>query len=111
MEYDPAGDGQWTARAPLPAGRAHVGAAVVNGKIYVTGGGQDFSLLSLATLEYDPSGPGGWVARAQPPTRRLRFAAAAANGRLYALGGAAIVNNEVPVTASVEGYAPPAKRS
>ena len=37
QEYDPPTD-TWRARAPLPTGLDHIGAAVLNGKIYTIGG-------------------------------------------------------------------------
>jgi N-acetylneuraminic acid mutarotase len=74
----------WTARAPLPTGRLLPnGAAVINGKIYVTGGlneGQATSTLFV----YHVAG-NAWFAKAPMPINSYGGAAAAIDGKLYVL--------------------------
>ena len=97
-EYDPAQD-TWKALKAMPSTRGSAAAAVVNGKIYVMGGGgpaygstdpvlvPDGSNRSLsANEEYDPE-TDSWRERAPLPTPRNHTAAAAVNGKIYVIGG------------------------
>jgi N-acetylneuraminic acid mutarotase len=97
-EYDPAND-TWKALASLPSKRGSAGAAVVNGKIYVIGGGgnfpgsKDISIhparphRAVGTNEvYDPA-TNTWETKAPMPTARNHAAIGAVNNKIYILGG------------------------
>jgi N-acetylneuraminic acid mutarotase len=97
-EYDPAAD-TWKALAPMPTKRGAAGAAVVNGKIYVTGGANSLPGASetgihptrahnvLATVEeYDPA-TNAWRERRPLLVARNHHAVAAVGDKLYAIGG------------------------
>jgi N-acetylneuraminic acid mutarotase len=71
----------------MPTPRANGAAAVLGGKLYVVGGGNEVT-TALSTVEaYDPS-TDSWTSLASLPRGRVYLAAAATNGRLVALGGA-----------------------
>jgi len=106
--YDPATD-TWENKAPLPEGRHGAASAVVDGKIYVIGGGDsaDFGGANLraAVAIYDPR-TNLW--RKGAPMRRPRRAAAVVSvGRyIYVMGGL-IPGKNWPITlSSVERYDP-----
>lgn len=97
-EYDPALD-SWKALPPMPTRRGSANAAVVDGKIYVIGGGglhpasQETALhparphRALAVNEmYDPA-IGSWVAKSPMPTARNHAAAGVVAGKVYIIGG------------------------
>jgi N-acetylneuraminic acid mutarotase len=100
-EYDPAAD-IWKPLAPMPSYRGAASAAVVNGKIYVMGGGGVASGMknmpmvlgpvitpnrSLTTVEEYDVASNTWRAPTTMPTPRNHFAVAAVNGKIYAIGG------------------------
>src|SRR5439155_24608062 len=78
------GAGVWRSLAPLPTPRSEVGAAEVNGLIYVVGG---FDAAGFANEAYDPRAD-SWSARAPLPRPLNHPAAAGLNGKLYVVGGA-----------------------
>ncbi|MFO1402074.1 MAG: kelch repeat-containing protein [Steroidobacteraceae bacterium] len=83
--YDPASN-TWSAGADMPVAAYNHAAAVLGGKIYVTGGKSDLA-PGLATLqEYDPAG-NAWTLRAAMPVALEGHASTAAGGLLYVLGG------------------------
>jgi len=97
-EYDPAADA-WKALAPMPTKRGAAGAAIVNGKIYVTGGANSLPGSTetgihptrahnvLATVEeYDPA-TNTWRGRRPMLLARNHHAVAAVGDKLYAIGG------------------------
>lgn len=78
--YDPAAD-QWTAVAPLPAGKVYGAAATLQGSIYLTGGWvQDSS-----TFAYDPQTDAYEIV--DSPLGRNRPALIAAGGMLWLTAG------------------------
>jgi N-acetylneuraminic acid mutarotase len=87
LEYDIAKD-TWRARALLPKGLDHVGATVLNGKIYTVGGfvatlhrdGQN------AAYEYDPASD-TWRILPLMKAGRGSVGVAALGGKIYAVGG------------------------
>jgi N-acetylneuraminic acid mutarotase len=86
--YDPATD-RWTARAPMPAARDHLGIAVANGKIYTFGGFTKTVHANAGTdvFEYDIA-TDTWRARAPLKTPLGSTAAAVApDGKIHVLGG------------------------
>jgi N-acetylneuraminic acid mutarotase len=89
-EYDPATN-TWRTRAPMPTGRNHFFAGVVDGKIYAINGrlGAPFVTMSDVTdlvEEYDPA-TDIWTFKSRAPTRRGDVAGAVYNGKLYVTGG------------------------
>jgi N-acetylneuraminic acid mutarotase len=97
-DYDPAAD-TWKALAPMPTKRGAAGAAVVNGKIYVTGGATSLPGVTetgihptrphyvLATVEeYDPA-TNSWRERRPLLVARNHHAVAAVGDKVYAIGG------------------------
>jgi N-acetylneuraminic acid mutarotase len=88
----------------MPQGLNHVGAAALNGKIYVVGGftGSNHKQVNDGAFEYDPAAD-TW--RALPPlaTPRGSVAVAAVAGKLHALGGR---RNENDVVTAHQVYDP-----
>ncbi|MHC4146345.1 MAG: Kelch repeat-containing protein [Planctomycetota bacterium] len=83
-EYDPATD-IWTRKADMPAARSYLEGSlpVVDGKIYVIGGGKS----AVARVDvYDPA-TDTWSRATDMPTRRTVLATAAWDGKIYAFGG------------------------
>lgn len=76
--------GRWSPRAPLPAPRHELAAAVVDATLYAVGG--DDAGYRNDLFAYDPAHD-AWSARASMPTARCCLAASAARGILYAIGG------------------------
>ncbi len=93
--YNPATD-SWTKKSPMPIPVLGCTSAVLDGKIYVTGGSRHFQLgWDLATVGstqvYDPEND-AWSTRASLPIAESYGAAAAPSGvtapsRLYYVGG------------------------
>jgi uncharacterized repeat protein (TIGR01451 family) len=82
--YD-ARTGQWQAMQPKPTAAGNIAAAIIDGRIYVPGGGQEDS--QLAALEiYDPDSD-RWTRGADLPLQMSGSAVAAAAGKLYVFGG------------------------
>ena len=82
--YDPATD-QWATKAKTPSVRYQTGGAVLNGLLYVAGGGTGTDYLP--TLEvYDPRSD-SWGTLPDMPTARGFLAAASVGGKFYAVGG------------------------
>ncbi|GIW42706.1 MAG: hypothetical protein KatS3mg076_3283 [Candidatus Binatia bacterium] len=104
--YDPTG-GTWSTGAPLPRGRNHLGAAVLDGKIYVVGGRFDGGgLLNSNELDrYDPE-TDTWEVLAPMPTARSGIAVASVEGKLVVLGGEVDPESPRGVFGEVELYDP-----
>ncbi|MEA2903419.1 MAG: hypothetical protein QOI12_806 [Alphaproteobacteria bacterium] len=86
FEYDPASD-TWRILAPMKAGRASVGVAVIDGKIHAIGGRSPDNNVTVATHEvYDPA-TNAWKDLAPLPKARDHSAAVAAEGKIYFAGG------------------------
>ncbi len=81
-------EGTWTRKADMPMARTCCGAAAVNGKIYVFGGGRSWyeSNPPAAIYMYDPA-TDTWEIKADMPTPRLTSEAVAIDGKIYAIGG------------------------
>lgn len=99
--YDPATN-KWTSRAPLPVPLYGAAAAVLDGIIYVGGGGPIANDGKPYVYAYDPA-KDSWTV--QPPMRigRSNAMAAALDGVLYEIGG---WDRGTGPLASVEGYRP-----
>ncbi len=90
-EYDPATD-TWTRKADMPVARGYLDGSslpVVDGKIYVMGGGNP---ASARVDIYDPA-TDTWSRGADMPTPRLIFARVAFEGKIYTFGGLAGLRN------------------
>ncbi|HIE27921.1 TPA: hypothetical protein EYP66_11600 [Candidatus Poribacteria bacterium] len=64
-----AAGGTWTKKADMPTARYFLSASVVEGKIYVIGGGSGFDEF-YATVEVYDAATDTWVTRADMPTPR-----------------------------------------
>lgn len=77
--------GVWTTGKPLPTLRSGTVAGVINGKLYVAGGGLGYE--AFTTLEiYDPISD-TWSPGAPMNTGRVYAMAGVINGKLYVTGG------------------------
>jgi len=91
-----AAEGIWTRKADMPTARTCSGAAAVNGKIYVIGGGRSWfdSTPPAAVYMYDPA-TDTWETKADMPTQRVVLETVTLDGKIYAIGGAVHPNNLV----------------
>jgi N-acetylneuraminic acid mutarotase len=97
--YDPSTN-TWTAVAPMPTPRSHLGVAVIDGIVYAVGGQSGTN--HLATVEaYDPAA-NQWTTRAPMPYELGALAVVALGGKLYAIGGSGAYSG----LAAVEVYDP-----
>ncbi len=89
--YDPATD-TWEKKASIPTPRYGMCANVVNGKVYVMGGGlhADYPPHTCSTLNdvYDPE-TDSWTEKTPLPISVLHAASAVVDDRIYVLGGQA----------------------
>ena len=69
----------------MPTARGYAAGRVLNGKLYVVGGGSGGQPLGRVEA-YNPA-TNTWATKASMPSARWNLAAASANGILYALGG------------------------
>jgi N-acetylneuraminic acid mutarotase len=89
----------WTQKEPMPVTRAYHTSEVMDNKIYLFGGVNQFiSYLHV----YDPE-TDTWTRKANMPTERSGLASCVLNGEIYVMGGIKR-NNEV--TDTVEVYNP-----
>lgn len=86
--YDPATD-QWSARAALPTPRSGGASAVLDGKLYVLGGGLPGDEISAVVERYDPA-TDQWERLGDLPAAITGQRAVAIDGSLYVLGGFAV---------------------
>lgn len=84
--YDPRTD-RWETRAPMPAPQAGLGAAVVEGELYVCGGEQLPQRLLPECWAYDPTAD-SWRALPSLRTPRHGIGMAAVGRRIHVFGGA-----------------------
>ena len=82
----PDGTGQWVDRAPLTLARQEVGAARIDGKVYVVGGLLPNSMATSTVEAYDIA-LNAWSSVAPLPVPRDHMAVAATGGILYVAGG------------------------
>jgi N-acetylneuraminic acid mutarotase len=77
----------WTSMSPIITARRGLGVAVVEGKIYAIGGGNDWISPYLGTNEmYDPA-TDTWTTKASMPTPRRGFAIAVYKNKIYCISG------------------------
>jgi N-acetylneuraminic acid mutarotase len=104
--YDIATD-TWSTSAPMPTARSGVGAAVIDGKIYVIGGEgwvDEWGGVFRTNEVYDPK-TNRWVEEAPMPTARHGFAKGGIDGKLYAVSGTSLTHT-FSVVAMNEVYTP-----
>lgn len=91
-EYDPASDG-WRARASMPKGLDHLGAAVIGGKIVTVGGfiGSPHRGAVSDVYEYDPAAD-SWRPLAPLKAPRGAVGVTVLDGKIHAVGGRGIDN-------------------
>ena len=91
----------------MPTAKWMHGAAVVNGKIYVIGGGETQTSDSTVTVhEYDPA-TDTWADKAEMPTPRDSLAVSVVNDKIYAIGGFSYTSGSGSgLLATVEEYDP-----
>lgn len=99
--YDPATD-TWSSGNPMPTARDFPGAAVVDGKIYVIGGGRSSSNGRRVEM-YDPA-TDTWSVMSPKPSSRYAMGVAVADGKIYTIGGAVVWS--ATATTTVEMYDP-----
>ncbi|HET9250717.1 MAG TPA: PKD domain-containing protein [Candidatus Eisenbacteria bacterium] len=89
-EFDPVTE-RWTTKAPLPVGRAGLGAASWNGKIYVVGGRSGYSYgegTIYNRLDVYDAATNQWANRASMPVPVSENGATVAyQGKVYVFGG------------------------
>ena len=83
--YDPTAHA-WTRLAPMRTARNHLGAAVVDGKIYAVGGRVADDFTMTAHEVYDPA-TDTWTEAPDLPTGRSGIAVVAHEARVYVFGG------------------------
>ncbi len=87
--FEAGGSPTWTAAAPLPNPRHHMGSAVLNGRVYAVGGQLGYygtAVPQASVHAYDPVAD-VWEARAPLPLARANLAVIAHEGRIIVLGG------------------------
>jgi N-acetylneuraminic acid mutarotase len=96
----------WGEKAHMNVGRAFLGAAVVDGKIYAIGGTFSDSNTPLSVNEvYDPVND-SWTFKQVMPTERCMFAVAVWQDKIYCIGGSARINGSIQVTGLNQVYDP-----
>ena len=98
--YDPSTD-TWTRKADMPTARSFSATCVLNGNIYVIGGGAPGK---SAAEVYDPA-TDTWTTRAPIPTARYGLDAIVVDGKIYAIGGW-YFSIGGPIYSTVEVYDP-----
>lgn len=83
--YDPETD-QWSARAPLPVALSGGASAVVDGQLYVFGGGLPGNAVHATVLRYDPRAD-RWEQLGDMPAAFTGHRAIAYAGSVYVVGG------------------------
>lgn len=83
--YDPATDA-WSPLADLPTPRSGGASAVLDGKLYVIGGGLPGNTVYKAVHRFDPAG-GAWEQIADMPTDLTGHRAIAVGPDIYVVGG------------------------
>ena len=105
--YDIATD-TWSTSAPMPTARSGIGAAVIDGKIYVVGGAgwvDERGGVFRTNEAYDPKSD-SWVEETPMPTARHGFAKGVLDGKLYTVSGVSLMNMMLSVMALNEVYTP-----
>ena len=104
VKVSSAAEDTWIRKADTPTARQLHSSSVVNGKIYVIGGGtSEPNLKTVRPVEvYDPI-TDSWTQKADIPTGRGVLSACVVDGKIYAIGGAGIDFSGLP---TLEVYDP-----
>jgi len=102
--YDPATD-TWETLTPMPTKRMAVSANVVDGKIYVIGGGQRATNTHFDVNEVYDTETDTWITGTAMPTARYGLGVAIIDDVLYAIGGREGWVG-FPISAANEQYTP-----
>lgn len=114
LVYDPAAGGTWhdistPAAGVIPAARTTHSAVVIDGKMYVFGGGKDYNPFDDFHV-YDPATGGSWTNISVPssgtmPGARFHHSAVTIDGKMYVFGGEnnAFALNDLHVYDPAEG--------
>ena len=81
-----AAEDTWIYRADMPTARTWAGGCVIDGKIYVIGGGTSASSVTSAVEVYDPI-VDTWTKLANMPSGRCFHATCTFDGKIYVFGG------------------------
>ena len=95
--------GQWITRAPMITPRQEMPNVVLDGRIYLVGGFNEFGAATPLVEAYEPA-TDKWYELASLPLWMHHTAIAAANGKLYVLGG--YVNDGFTASDRVFAYDP-----
>ena len=83
----------WTTEKNMPTKRWIHSNSVVNGKLYVIGGGYSYGHGALHSVEeYDPV-TDTWSTKSEMPTARQALTTSVVDGKIYAIGGGEAPNN------------------
>lgn len=88
--YDPATDA-WQALAPIPTARSGGASVVLDGKLYVLGGGLPGAEVSAVVERFDPA-DGTWERLGDMPEAATGLRAVAFEGAIYVFGGFVTAN-------------------
>ncbi|MFZ5989825.1 MAG: S8 family serine peptidase, partial [Bacillota bacterium] len=102
-EYHP-GSQSWNHLSTLSSGRASMATAVLNDRIYVIGGENEYDYLNNLDV-FDPV-TRSCIPKASMPTSRSCLTAAVVNGKIYAIGGLRFDNTGGYILNTVEEYDP-----
>ncbi len=95
----------WSQKSTMPTPRFGHTASVVDGKIYVIGGGGPNGEMITAVDMYDPA-TDSWTKKADMPTGRKWFSTSVLDGKIYAIGGNSGSDWGGEPVATVEMYDP-----
>lgn len=82
----------WEKKADLPEARVAASSSVVDGKIYLIGGGSTTKYAENQTFMYDPK-TNEWTRKADMPTARAGAATVTVNDKIYVMGGRSLEGN------------------
>jgi len=101
----------WRTKSPMPTPRNHVGAGMINNKIYIVGGRIGAAWITMASNtdaveEYDPAADKWSSLRARMPTARSGGASAVWFGRVLFAGGEFQDSRMMGAFRAMEAYEP-----
>jgi N-acetylneuraminic acid mutarotase len=82
----------WTSKTDMPTARRNMGAAVLNGKIYVIGGNPPQTGGFKTVEEYDPA-TDTWTTKVPMQMSRGGLGVSVVNGKIYVIGGMTYPNS------------------
>ena len=101
--YDPATD-TWEKKDDMSAAKAWLSTSVVNGKIYVIGGGTTTEIVPPTVEEYNPA-TDTWTQKTDMPEPTTGLSTCVVHGKIYAIGG---ISEDMNSTPSMFEYDPAA---